>query len=121
MAAVSLRSDFFHLAAQYGAQPEYLWARYPSYAVLRHSRNRKWFAVVMDVPRDRLGLDGTGRVELVDLKVDPLLSGSLREQPGILPAYHMHKGNWVSVLLDGTADWDLIAFLTEMSFRLTEK
>ncbi len=31
----------------YGAEAEYLWSRFPNYAVLRHSSNRKWYAIVM--------------------------------------------------------------------------
>ena len=29
-----------------GAEPEHLWAKFPRYAVLRHSENAKWFADV---------------------------------------------------------------------------
>ena len=30
-----------------GAEPEHLWAKFPRYAVLRHSENAKWFAVFL--------------------------------------------------------------------------
>ena len=32
-----------------GAEPEHLWAKFPRYAVLRHSENAKWFAVFLEV------------------------------------------------------------------------
>ena len=40
---------------QYGTLPDDPWARYPHYAVLRSPRG-KWYGVMMDVPRDKLGL-----------------------------------------------------------------
>ena len=45
--------------------------------------------------------------------------GSLLLEPGILPAYHMQKASWVSILLDGTVDLQQICFLLDVSFSLT--
>ena len=46
------RTEFYDCArALFGVEPEYPWPDEPGYAVLRHPDNRKWFAVVMDVPR----------------------------------------------------------------------
>ncbi len=104
---------------KYGTKPEYLWKSAPDYGVLRHMDNRKWYGIVMNVQRRRLGLPGEGDVDILDVKTDPLLIGSLMEEAGILPGYHMHKGSWISLLLDGTAEDDQIEFLLDMSFRLT--
>ena len=55
----TLKDDLLAYAEKiYGAEPEYLWRRYPAYAVLRHKDNSKWFALVMDVPATKLGLTG---------------------------------------------------------------
>ena len=85
-----------------GAEPEHLWAKFPRYAVLRHSENAKWFAVFLEVPGTRLGLERPESVDILDVKCGPLLAGSLLGVPGILPAYHMNKSNWVTLLLDGS-------------------
>lgn len=106
---------------QYGTEPEYMWATNPNYAVLRHSNNNKWYAIIMDVPRNKLGLQENDIVDILDIKCEPVLGGSLRMQEGILPAYHMNKGHWLTVLLDGTVDENLIFSLIEMSFDLTDK
>lgn len=46
----SFRNDVFAYAKKkYKTLPEYLWGRYPGYAVLRHGDNQKWFALLMDV------------------------------------------------------------------------
>ena len=85
-----------------GAEPDHLWAKFPRYAVLRHSENAKWFAVFLEVPGTRLGLERPESVDILDVKCGPLLAGSLLGIPGILPAYHMNKSNWVNLLLDGS-------------------
>ena len=91
-----------YISDEYGVDEEYLFAKHPLFCVFRHSNNRKWFAVVMDVPKNKLGLKGADALDVVNLKCDPILIGSLRKEPGIFPAYHMSKANWVSVALDGS-------------------
>ena len=115
------RTEFYDCArALFGVEPEYPWPDEPGYAVLRHPDNRKWFAVVMDVPRDKLGLSGVEEIEVLNLKCDPELIGFLRSRPGFLPAYHMNKIKWISVLLDGTVPEEEIRNLIDMSYDLTE-
>ena len=88
----------------YSTEPDYPWADAPNHAVFRHGGNRKWFALVLDV---------------VNLKCDPILIGSLRGEPGIFPAYHMNKDRWLSVALDGSAADDQIRLLLERSYAAT--
>ncbi len=102
---------------RYGTEPEYLFEKFPGYAVLRHP-NRKWYAVVMDLPRAKLALPGEGMVDVLNVKCDPLLSGSVRQQPGIMPGYHMNKESWITVLLEGTVDMEQIRLLLEISYDL---
>ena len=98
-----------------GEQP---WPRYPSNTVFRHAGNRKWFALVMDLPQEKLGLYG-GTVSVVNLKCDSRLIGSFREEPGIFPGYHMNKAHWLTVALDGSVADDKLKFLLDMSYELT--
>lgn len=101
---------------RYGTEPEYLWAKYPNYAVFRQPASRKWFAAIMDLPRSRLGLEGEGTVDVMDVKCGPLMVGSLLAQDGFLPAYHMSKSSWISVLLDETVPDGQIVPLLELSY-----
>lgn len=39
----------------YHAEPDYPWIKYPHYEVFRHSHNKKWFALIMDIPKHKLG------------------------------------------------------------------
>lgn len=101
---------------RYGTEPEYLWAKYPNYAVFRQPASRKWFAAVMDIPRNRLGLAGEGIVDVMDVKCGPLMVGSLLTQDGFLSAYHMSKSSWISILLDETLSDEEIFPLLELSY-----
>ena len=89
--------------------------------VLRHADSGKWFALLMRVRADRLTLKRSGEVEIMNVKVDPLLTGSLRTQRGILPAYHMNKERWISVLLDGSVPLEQALALLDMSYALTQR
>ncbi len=106
------------LQQQYGAAPEYLWASSPQSAVFRHPQSRKWYAVLMEVRREKLGVPGDGALQVLDLKCDPLMTGSLLLEKGFFPAYHMNKAHWVSVALDGQAGDARIFPLLEMAFGL---
>lgn len=107
-----------YIAGTYASEADRPWARYPDYVVFRHSGNRKWFALVMNVSRKVLGLPGEGTLDIVNVKCGPLLTSSFREEPGIYPAYHMNKASWLSVSLDG-ADGETLKLLLDMSFDLT--
>ena len=109
-----------YVREKYGAEPEYLWMRWPEYAVFRHADNKKWFGIVMNVSRKKLGLDGDGTVDILNVKLnDPLLADLLIKEEGCLRAYHMGHGDWVSVLLDGTASFGDVCGLLEKSWLAT--
>ena len=80
---------FTWIRQQYGTEPEYPWHDWN--AVLRHNDNNKWYGVVLEVSADKLGLPEAGIVDVLNVKSDPLLIGSLRGQDGYFPAYHMNK------------------------------
>lgn len=102
----------------YAVDPDYPWASTPEAAVFRHPNNRKWFALWMRVANAHLGLPGDGARDVLNVKCDPVLIGSLRGQPGYLPAYHMNKSQWITLVMDVLPDDDIMA-LVAMSFALT--
>lgn len=61
------------------------------------------------------------KVEVINLKADPARIEELLAVPGIYPAYHMNKKNWLTVLLDGTVPDDTVLGLVETSRRFAEK
>lgn len=100
---------------------DYPWLKYPSYEVFRHGDNKKWFAVIMDIPKRKLGIDSDESISVVNLKCDTIMINDVLSENGIYPAYHMNKAYWVTVALDGSASDETVKMLTRMSFTLTEK
>ena len=88
--------------------------------VFRHERNRKWFAIMMNVPYLVLGIDKPGEVDIIDIKCGPILMGIFRREEGILPGYHMNKDNWATIMLDGTAKDETIKELVDISYHMTK-
>lgn len=104
---------------KYGNQLEYLWEKSPDTAVLRHEGNKKWYAVLMRIPWDRLEKGREGLVEAVNLKHDQVVD--LLSQKGIYPAFHMNKRYWISVTFDDTLSDEIVLELIEKSWNLTSK
>lgn len=111
---------FDHVKKKYKAEPEHLWMRFPDYAIFRHKDNKKWFGLVMAIPRRKLGMDGDDIVDILNVKLsDPLLVDILIQQPGYFRGYHISRGNWVSILLDGSVPFDDICRWLEESYLTT--
>ncbi len=108
-----------YISEIYGITAEFPWIQNPGFAVYRHAGNKKWFAVVMNLPMSKFGLSEDKTVDVVNLKCDPIMTGSLHKENGIYPAYHMNKSYWISVLLDGTVDDEKLKYLLDISFDLT--
>ena len=74
----------------------------------------------MNVRRNKLGLDGEEKVDILNVKLsDPLLVDMLVRQAGYLRGYHISRGNWISIVLDGTVPLDAITHLIDMSYNVT--
>ena len=111
---------YAYIKKKYKVSPELPWPKYPGNAVFRHDDNRKWFALVMDVEGGKIGLPGSDSVDVINLKVDDMLFRDLViREDGIIPAYHMNKVHWISVLLDGSVPAERVYELIDMSYMAT--
>lgn len=116
-----------YIKKKYQTSPEYPWAKYDNNAVFRHKDNKKWFALVMCVGRDRLGFSGkessdaeNTEIDVINLKIDDMMFRDiLLGQAGIIPAYHMNKEHWITVFLDGTVEKEKVFQLIDLSFAAT--
>ena len=100
----------------YGTEAEYLWADSPDSAVFRHPASRKWYAIIMGVLPERLGLSGEQVLYVMNVKCSTIMIGSLLSTKGFLPAYHMNKNHWISIVLDNSVPDDQIPPLLELSY-----
>ena len=103
----------------YGTQEDYPFEEDFETAVLRHTATRKWYALVMRLPRRKFGFDSDEMIDVVNLKLPLDMFGSFSAKDGVYPAYHMNKLHWISVLLPDASE-ELIQFLTEASFSVTQ-
>ena len=103
----------------YGTSPDYPFDDDFETAVLRHTSNRKWYALSMCVSRRKFGLDSDELIAVVNLKLPTEMFGSFGTSDGVYPAYHMNKLHWISVLLPDAPD-DVVQFLTNVSFEATK-
>ena len=108
-----------YIRETYRTEPDFPWRTHPHFAVFRHGGNRKWFALLLEVPKKKLGLPGDGALDVLNVKCDPVLLGSLLGERGFFPAYHMNKTNWITVALDGTAADEIIRVLLDRSHAAT--
>ena len=106
---------------EYGTEEEHPWEKHSDGSVLRHSGSKKCYAIFMVTSYRSLGLENAGQTDIVNLKVGPVLAGSLISEPGILPAYHMSRGkeSWVTALLDGSVPKKTLLSLLGISYQAT--
>ena len=110
-----------HIFDTYSVEPDHPFKMDDVSCVFRHTDNRKWFALTMNIPYRTLGIQRDGNVDILNIKCDPILIGSLRGRPGFRTAYHMNKDKWITILLDGSAAQEDIIPLLTMSYDLTKK
>ena len=102
----------------YSTSPDYPFDRDFETAVLRHTDNKKWYAIAMRVSRRKFGFDSDEVIDVVNLKLPTEMFGSFGASDGVYPAYHMNKLHWISVLLPDAPD-DIVEFLVNVSFEAT--
>ncbi len=108
-----------YIEKSYGVSAESPFGKSPETLVFRHANNRKWFAIIMEVPRRTLGLEGAGNISIINTKCDFILINSFLTQKGFFPAYHMNKAHWISTALDKSVEDKLIKDLIDISYDLT--
>lgn len=78
---------------------------------MKHCKNKKWFALIMNV-NNKLYLN---------VKTDPNYSDILRNTYDyIIPAYHMNKEHWNTIIVDEKVDKTLVKEMIEQSYQLTK-
>lgn len=105
----------------YGDELEYLWPKFTDNAVWRRKDTQKWYAVILTVARNKLGLDGDEPVEVIDLRIDKQELQALIDNKKYFAGYHMNKRSWLTICLDGSVDLSEIKQRLDESYRLAAK
>lgn len=108
---------FSYVKEKYDIEPDYPLPTAPDFPVLRRKGNQKWFAIIMDAPAEKFGGEPGLRVDVLDVKIkDPMLREMLMKESGCFPGYHLNRGGWISVLLDGSVPLENLYTLIDESY-----
>jgi len=105
--------------SKYSTPPEYLWEKFPNNAIFRRKDNKKWYAAILTVKKDKLGFNTIEEVEVIDIRCDNV--ENTVDNKIFFPGYHMNKKHWITILLDGTVDINIIQNMVDKSFELAKK
>lgn len=117
-----LTEDLLRYAEEkYSETCEYLWERTPDNGILRRADNRKWYAAILTVAGNKVGLSTDKLTEVVNLRAEKDEVERLIRIRGFAPAWHMNKKSWISVLLDGSVELSTIENMLDKSRVLALK
>lgn len=110
-----------YVREQYGDELEFLWKSSPNNAVWRRKDTKKWYAVLLTVQGEKLGIDSDGTVEILDFRVEPGELEKLVDYKMYYPGYHMNKKHWCTIILDGSVEFEEICGRIGDSYLLAVK
>ncbi len=110
-----------YIKDKYGADAEYLWDKFPNNAVFREATTQKWFAALLTVEKQKIGIDDDGTIEIIDLKETPENISTLVDGKTYLAGYHMNKKHWYTICLDGSVPIEEIYERIDVSFSTLKK
>ena len=109
-----------YVKEKYRTIPEEPWED-NNHATIKTPNSKKWYGIFMSVSYKTLGLDKSGKIDILNVKLNPELIESLIDKKHFFPAYHMNKKYWLSLPLDGTLSDQQLFDLLDTSFALTKK
>ena len=104
---------------KYGNEPVFMWEQTPGCGVFKNPDNNKWYGIIMDVDRTKIGEKNKIFVELLNIKLDKDEIQELLKTKGFYPAYHMNKKSWITIALDETVPDEKILELISESYSYT--
>ena len=96
---------------EFNERPDYPFSPKVTY-VLRTAKNQKWYALFMNLPLSKIGLDSDQNTIILNLRIE---EKDRIDNPHIFPAYDMNKKRWCSIPLDGRMDTNFLLDLVRKS------
>ena len=106
---------------KFSDEPEFLWEKYPNFAIFRRKDNRKWYALIANIPKKYLKLGGAEEIEILNLRVEPEELDKIFDGEKYFRGWHMNKKSWLTVRLDETLTDEELCRRLEKSYRLAAK
>lgn len=115
------RAVMQYVSDKYGTPLEFLWKKFSDNAVYRRKDNQKWYAALLTVAGNKIGLEGNGTVEILDLRIDPAKLEQTIDYKRYFPGYHMNKKNWYTICLNGSVEDKELFERIDISYELAKK
>lgn len=117
----SAKAVMQYVADKYDTPLEFLWEKFSDNAVYRRKDNQKWFALLLIVAGNKIGLNNNNKIEILDLRIDPMQLEQTIDNKRYFPGYHMNKKSWYTICLDGSVEDDEIFERIDRSYELAKK
>lgn len=108
-----------YIKEKYGDEFEYLWMKFPENAVTRNKTNNKWYSALLIVDKVKIGIEEDGKIEIIDLLLQPEKIEKIVDNEKYYAGYHMNKKHWITIKLDGTVNIKEIYKLIDNSYELS--
>lgn len=117
----SAKAVMQYVSGKYDTPLEFLWEKFPENAIYRRKDNQKWYAAILTVAGNKIGLDCSEKIEILDLRINPMQMEETIDHKKYFPGYHMNKKNWYTICLDGSVENDDIFKRIDISYELAKK
>ncbi len=106
---------------KYGDELEFLWEKFSDNAIIRRSDNKKWYLLLLTVSKNKIGLNGEEKIEIIDLRGTPETIENIVDNKNYFKGYHMNKKHWYTICVDsGIATKEILNRIDE-SYNLAKK
>ena len=109
-----------YIENKYNGKLEYLWEKFPSYAVIRNKDNNKWYALIATLEKNKLVGNSNEIIDILNLRCDKSVIDSVIDNINIFPGYHMNKKSWISINLCGNISLEDVYNLIDKSYELSK-
>lgn len=110
-----------YIRNKYQDELEFLWEKFPGYAIWRNKSNRKWYGILMLLSKRKLGIDSDEETEVMNLIFSQEELPKIIDHNKVFPGYHMNKKTWITILLDGSIATNTIHSWIDSSYMLSLK
>ena len=108
-----------YIKEKYGDDPNFEWEKFSGFATFKNSSTNKWYGIIMNIDKTKLGDKESKDVEVINVKLDPKEIEELVKREGFYPAYHMNKKYWITIILDDTVNDEEIEKYIDESYSYT--
>lgn len=109
-----------YMKEKYHLSPNYSWKDDNTTCTFKTQICNKWFAIIMEIPYKKLGIEKNGKIFIINLKNKEEKVKDIIDNKNIFKAYHMNKKYWYTVTLTKNINLKKLYLLIDESYNLVE-